>query len=180
MLSAADLSAAQGEEPTEAQGSEHFVGGLSMSQCFYRLPTFAKSVNLEVVRAAEGSAPDAIKAYWHRHFGPDAIREGERVRVLKEKGERAREEMLKRERESGQVREGGHADEEKEGDEEQSRPRRVGGVGEEAYWSGSRTTAALNVLSGGTVVRLSLGGPEEESAKIRKASELARKVLKQL
>src|ERR1044071_6758978 len=53
MLSAEDLREVQGESPQDTQGSEHLAGGLSMSQCFYRMPTFSKSVNVEVVRAAE-------------------------------------------------------------------------------------------------------------------------------
>src|SRR5215217_3838543 len=53
LLTADELKEAQGEPLTDAQGSEHTAGPLSMSQCFYRLPTFDKSVNLEVVRAAQ-------------------------------------------------------------------------------------------------------------------------------
>ena len=52
LLSNEDVKAVQGEEPVDAQGSEHLAGMLSMSQCFYRLPTFSKSINLEVTRAA--------------------------------------------------------------------------------------------------------------------------------
>src|SRR5689334_17170461 len=49
MLSSEDLREVQGEEPQDAQGSEHLSGGLSMSQCLYRLPTFSKSVNIEII-----------------------------------------------------------------------------------------------------------------------------------
>jgi hypothetical protein len=181
LLSAADVRELQGEEPTEAQGSEHDVRGLSMSQCFYRLPTFSKSVNLEVVRAAPGSGPGALKEFWQQRFHPGAVEARERERERKEEREREREAELKREKERGQVREGGHHDEkEGEDEEEASRPRAVKGVGEEAYWSGNQITSALSVLGKGAVVRISVGGPEDPEAKIRKASELARKVLAQL
>src|ERR1700755_2776684 len=80
MLSSEDLREVQGEEPQDAQGSEHLSGGLSMSQCFYRLPTFSKSVNLEVIRPAEGSTDDALKEFWRKSFHPEAIEARERER----------------------------------------------------------------------------------------------------
>jgi hypothetical protein len=181
MLSSEDVREVQGEAPQDAQGSEHLAGGLSMSQCFYRLPTFSKSINVELIRTAEGSSADALKQFWRQRFHPDAVEAREHERERKEEGERERERELKRERESGQVREGGHKEKEKEGDEEdESRPQRVAGLGEEAYWSGNQITAALSVLGKNAVVRISVGGPEGQDEKIRKASALARKLLKQL
>ena len=38
---------------SEMQGSERTSDSLSTAQCFYRLPTFSKSVSLEVTRAVE-------------------------------------------------------------------------------------------------------------------------------
>ena len=73
LLSGADIREVQGEEATDAQGSEHLAGGLVMSQCFYRLPTFNRSVSLEVVRAEPGAqAPDAVRQYWRQKFQSDA------------------------------------------------------------------------------------------------------------
>jgi hypothetical protein len=179
LLSAADIQALQGETPQDAQGSEHLAGGLVMSQCFFRLPTFSKSVNLEVIRPAPSAPADALKDFWRQRFHPAAVAERERERERKEEREREREKELKREKESGQVREGGHPKEREEGEEEEARPQRVAGLGDEAFWSGNQITAALSVLRKSTVVRISVGGPEPEAEKIRKATVLARKVLKQ-
>jgi hypothetical protein len=178
MLSPDDVREVQGEAPQDAQGSEHLVGALTMSQCFYRLPTFSKSVNVEVVRASDGSKGDALKQFWRDRFHPEAVEARERERERAEEKERERELELKRERESGQVRQGGHK--EKEGEEEESRPSRVKGLGDEAYWSGNQITGALSVLTKDAVVRVSVGGPEPQDEKIKKASALARKLLKQL
>jgi hypothetical protein len=181
MLSASDLRELQGEEPLDAQGSEHLASTLSTSQCFYRLPTFSKSVNLEVTRAAPGSTADAVREFWRGRFHAEAFEARERERERKEEGEHKREEELKRERESGQVREGGHDEKEEKGEGvEESRARRVAGIGDEAYWYGSQTDGALFVLGKNAVVRIGLGGPEEQAVKIKKATALARKVLKQL
>src|SRR5687768_2596394 len=97
----------QGEAPTDAQGSEHSAEGVSMSQCFYRLPSFDRSVNLEVVRGGEGAPAGALREYWRRRFHPTAIEARETERRREEEIKLAREEELKREREAGQVREGG-------------------------------------------------------------------------
>jgi hypothetical protein len=180
LLSDADIREAQGEEPADAQGSEHFADGLSMSQCFYRLPTFAKSVGLEVSRAAPGSPGDALGEFWRKRFSPEAIREREREQERREESEREREKELERERKSGQVREGGHREEEREGEEEGGVPRRVPGVGDEAFWSGGEKNAALYVLTKNALVRVSVSSAGETDANIRKAAGLARKVLKRL
>lgn len=182
LLSGEELKEVQGEAPTDAQGSEHTTGSLSMSQCFFRLPTFSKSINLEVVRAAQGADAGALKEYWRKRFHPEAVEARERARELKEEREREREETLERERAAGQVREGGHKEDEEEGDEEEedSRPQRVPGLGEEAYFTGNRLNATLFVLKGDAVLRLSVGGAEERPAKLKKAAALAAKALKRL
>ena len=179
LLSNGEIKAVQGEEPADAQGSEHLTGSLSMSQCFYRLPTFSKSINLEVTRAAPDAQVAAVTDFWHKSFGRAAVEEREQKREREERGEREREKELERERASGGVREGGHAEEEERGEgDEGARPQRVAGVGDEAYWSGNPVSAALYVLKKDTIIRLSIGGPEDPSVKIKKAKTLAQKVLK--
>ena len=182
LLSAEEVKQVQGEAFEEAQGSEHAAGPLSMSQCFFRLPNFGKSVSLEVVRAAPGAEAGALKEYWRKRFHPEAVEARERERELKEEREREREKMLERERAAGQVREGGHKEKEEEGkdEEEDSRPQRVPGLGGEAYLSGNRRTSTLSVLKGDAVLRLSVSGPEEPADKGKRAAALAAKALKRL
>jgi hypothetical protein len=169
----------QGEAPTDAQGSEHSAEGLSMSQCFYRLPTFGKSINLEVVRGGEGAVGVALKEYWRKRFHPDAIEARELLRQREEEARLQREEELKREREAGQVRAGGRRKKNRE--EEHWRPQRVPGVGDEAYWSGNQKMWTLSVLRRDKVVRVTLaGGPDVQAENLKKATELARETLKRL
>jgi hypothetical protein len=180
LLSDAELKEVQGEAPADAQGSEHATGALSMSQCFFRLPTFSKSINLEVVRAAQGGDAAALKEYWRKRFHPEAVEARERERELKEEREREREAELERERAAGQVREGGHEEEEEGAEEEDARPQRVQGLGEEAYLTVSRGNATLYVLKGDGVLRVSVSGDEERPVKLKKATALAAKALKRL
>jgi hypothetical protein len=179
LLTGEELKEVQGESPMSAQGSEHAAGPLSMSQCFYRLPTFEKSINLEVVSAAQGADATAFKDYWRKRFHPESVEAHERARELKEERERGREEERERERAAGQVREGGHEEEEKD-DEEDSRPQRVQGLGEEAYLTANAHTSTLYVLKGDAVLRLSVSGAEERPARLKKATALAAKALKRL
>jgi len=178
LLSAEELKEVQGEAPTDSQGSEHAAGALSMSQCFYRLPTFDKSINLEVVSAPQGAG--ALKDYWRKRFHPEAVAARERGRELKEEREREREGELERERAAGQVREGGHEKEEKGDEEEDSRPQRVPGLGGEAYLTGDERTSTLSVLKGDAVLRVSVSGTETRPVKLKKAAALAAKALKRL
>ena len=179
LLSADELKEVQGEAPTDAQGSEHTAESLSMSQCFYRLPTFDKSVNLEVVSATADSPAGALKEYWRKRFHPDAVEQRELLRQREEELKKRREEELQREREAGQVREGGRRKKNRE--EEHWRPERVAGVGEEAYWSGNLKMWTLSAMGRGRVVRVTLaGGSDVKAENLKRAAELARKVLKRL
>jgi hypothetical protein len=68
---------------------------------------------------------------------------------------------------------------EREG-ERDSAARAIGGVGEEAYWAGSRITGALYVLRGNTFLRISVGGIRAEQERIEKSKALALAALKRL
>jgi hypothetical protein len=174
-----EMKAAQGEAPTDAQGSEHSAEGVSMSQCFYRLPTFARSVSLEVVSAPAGAPAGALKEYWRKRFHPDAVEAREQLRRRVEEARLQREEELKREREAGQERAGGRRRKNRE--EEHWRPERVAGLGDEAYWSGNLKMWTLSVLSRDRVVRVTLaGGPDARAENLKRATQLARGALKRL
>ncbi|HEX8338683.1 MAG TPA: hypothetical protein VF621_18330 [Pyrinomonadaceae bacterium] len=177
LISADELKEVQGEPPADAQGSEHSAESLSMSQCFYRLPTFGKSVSLEVVTAPEGAPAGALKEYWRKRFHPDAVEARELQRQRAEEAKLQREEALKREREAGQERVGGRRKKNRE--EEHWRPQRVAGVGDAAYWSGNLKMWTLSVLARQRVVRVTLaGGSDVQAENLKRATALARKVLK--
>lgn len=175
LISDEEMKAVQGESPADAQGSEHSAEGVSMSQCFFRLPNFDRSVNLEVVSGEQG----ALREYWRKRFHPSAIEAREELRRRDEEAKLRREEALKREREAGGMREGGRRKKNRE--EEHWRPERVAGLGEEAYWSGNQKMWTLAVLRRERVVRVTLaGGPEIQAENLKRATELARGVLKRL
>jgi len=162
LLTSAEIEAVQGEPVKETKPSARPTGGFVMSQCFYRTTTFAKSVSLAlaVPDPAKPSAPGP-REYWQKQFHPPEQAE-------KEKDQPG----------AGQAKAPKKTEEERE--KELSKPRPVGGVGEEAYWVGNPITGALYVLNGNAFLRISVGGEKDDSARIAKTKTLAQKALKRL
>ncbi|HEV2718712.1 MAG TPA: hypothetical protein VG323_01740, partial [Thermoanaerobaculia bacterium] len=66
LLTAEEIRAVQGEAPSQTKPSQQPSGELIFHQCFYTLPTFAKSVSLGVgVGAPEADAP---REFWKEMF----------------------------------------------------------------------------------------------------------------
>jgi hypothetical protein len=122
------------------------------------MPTYNKSVSLEVTRSSSGKSGQTVRQFWKDRF-PDS--------VLKEK-----ESERERERERGK--------EEEENEGEAQKPLKITGIGDEAFWTGSAIAGALYVLKGKSYLRLSIGGTEDRDAKIKKLKTLARYALKRL
>ena len=85
-----------------------------------------------------------------------------------------------------------HAHEEEKGDEEKREslreqeqekgqpPKKLEGIGDDAYWTANRMGGALYVLKNDVFIRISVGGPESEDAKINRCKALAEKALSHL
>lgn len=56
----------------------------------------------------------------------------------------------------------------------------IRGIGDEAFWSGNRFGGALYILKDNTLVRLSIGGADNQETRIRKSKALAQTVLRHL
>ena len=59
-------------------------------------------------------------------------------------------------------------------------PRPIKGVGKAAFWTGNQRAGALYVLGKDAIVRVSVGGPAGEPAKIKASSALAKNALAHL
>jgi hypothetical protein len=155
LLTSADVQAVQGDPVQETKPSAQPGGGLVMSQCLFRTATPSKSVSVAI--ASPGSI--SPRTFWKKQFhsGKPAT------------GEKAEKKPL-----------AGSKKQEKEDDDESTRPRAIAGVGEEAYWVGGPMVGAIYVLKGNTFVRISVGGVREESARIEKSVALAHLALKRL
>ena len=70
--------------------------------------------------------------------------------------------------------------ENEEGEGKVKGPEKVEGVGDEAFWTGSRIGGALYVLKGNAYLRISVGGAGDQAQKIEKCKTLAAAAVKRL
>ena len=68
----------------------------------------------------------------------------------------------------------------KKEEKEEKEPLKIEGIGDEAFWTGTRVGGALYVLKGNSYIRISVGGAGDQTQKIEKSKALAESVLKRL
>ena len=158
LISGADLQNIQGEQPKETQRSDREDAGFIVSQCYYSLPTTTNSVVLNVTTPAGGAGARDPREYWGETFARKAETNGP---------ERKRE---------GKAKEEGEGD----GEEGAARPQKIAGLGEDAYWIANRVGGGLYVLKQDLFFRISVGGPGDANAKLKRSKALAQRVLKRI
>jgi hypothetical protein len=157
-----EIQAIQGSSVKETKGSDHSGQEMRISQCFYTTTEFNRSVSLTVTQGDPDSATKrSPKAFWEETFGAYDKEEKER------EGDKEKKESLRKEKGKGE-------------EEETIPPKKVTGVGDEAYWSGNRVGGALYVLKNDTFIRISIGGADDQETKINKSKALAQKALDRL
>jgi hypothetical protein len=147
LLSEHDVARVQGEAFKSVKLTETEAEGLSVSQCFYTLPSFSSSVSIDLMRGK-------TRAFWTSHFSEargerDADEDRDRPAAIKT------------------------ASRSPEAEEEHHPARRIDGIGDAAVWSGNRISGALYVLKNKTIVRVSVGGAGSEEQKIARSKKLA-------
>jgi hypothetical protein len=158
-----EIEAIQGSPIKETKNSARSEGAFRVSQCFYTAAEFSRSVSLAVIQKdPDQPAKRSPKDFWRETFGRYIGGEEER-------------ESDKEKRESLRDQAGA------KGDKEQSAPpKKIDGIGEEAYWSPNRFGGVLYVLKGDAFISISVGGPDTEETKINKSKTLAQKALQRL
>jgi hypothetical protein len=153
LLTARDIARVQGEEFKSVKLTETDADGLTVSQCFYTLPSFTSSVSVDIMRGKTA-------AFWRGHFSNAAD-------AADDDADRDRGAPAK-----GVSREGE--------DEHHAAALKVKGIGDAAVWSGNRVAGALYVLKGDTIVRVSVGGSGSQEQKIERSKKLAARALRKL
>jgi hypothetical protein len=143
LLTTEEIQAVQGETLKNTKPSQRVAAGLTVSQCYFELPTAANSVVLTVTRKADGGRDPSQS--WQDIFHSERRSE--------------------REEEPG---------------EKKSQKQKIDGLGEEAFWTGTRIGGALYVLKRNCYIRISVGGAGDQAQKIEKSKALAESVLKRL
>jgi hypothetical protein len=165
LLTSPEIRSIQDESLQETKASGAVEGGLSISQCFYALPTFTKSINLVITQRADGTGARDPKDFWEATFDKESERERERKRD-------------KRSKKDDKEARGRNREEEEEG--EAAPPQKIEGLGDEAFWTGGRVGGALYVLKGNAFLRVTVGDSGNQQTNINKSKALARLALKRI
>jgi hypothetical protein len=165
LLTKEEIQEVQGSPITDTKSSEVPGGGsFRTTQCYFAAAESSKSVSLAITQ----SNPDFNKSprdYWKETFGRFGKKENEE----------------EAEKEKAEKEEAGRAGKGRREEEEEGRPpKKIEGVGEEAFWSGNRFGGALYVLKKESIVRVSVGGPGNEEEKLNRSKALAEKALNRL
>jgi hypothetical protein len=157
LINGAEVEAIQGSPIKEAKNSERSSGDLRFSQCFYTAAEFSSSVNLGVTQTdAANPGKQTARGFWKETFGRYSMSEEER------------------EREKKNEKPG------KEEEKEAAPPKKVEGIGEEAYWTSTRVGGTLYVLKNDAFLRISVGGSDSDENRLKKCKALAEKALPRL
>ena len=152
-----------GSPVKETKPSERSDAGMRFSQCFYTAEEFSKSVNLSVTQNDPGvTGKRSVKEFWKETFKRDEEE--------KKEGKDDQEKKKSLSEQKG----------DKEEEEKSVPPKKIDGVGEEAFWVGGRVGGALYVLQKNAFIRVSVGGADTEESKIEKSKALAGKAVGRL
>jgi hypothetical protein len=166
LLTSDDIEAVQGEAVQTSKPSQRTDSAFAVAQCFYTTQTFTKSVSVEVME--RGTSSQSVHEFWEERMEKSSEesereREYERGRARKGETEKERERQRQAERER-----------------EAEKPRRLKGIGDEAYWITTDANSTMYVFKKDTLLRISIGGTDGEAARLKKIKTLAEKALSRL
>ncbi|HEX8097996.1 MAG TPA: hypothetical protein VF507_08170 [Pyrinomonadaceae bacterium] len=173
LLTKEEVGTVEGDTIKETKSSGNAGGGFLVSQCFYAANDFSKSVSLALTQTDPTNPQKRQpKEFWEQTFrrGPEEEREKDKEKD-KDKG-KGKEKERAREAERGRER--------GEENEEKVPPKKVAGLGDEAFWTASRVGGALYVLKGNAFIRISVGGPGTDADKLNRSKALAQKALRRM
>ena len=153
LLSPPIIQSVQGEALKQAKGSQTENSSMIVSQCFYTLPTFTNSVSLTLNLPLTGnSSRTGPRTLWKKWFHGEAGGKEHDPDIVSPEPTR------------------------EEAEEKSTQPIPIFGLGDEAFWV-PRFVGTLYVLKGDTVLRISIGGKQDDAARLRKAQLLAKSAL---
>lgn len=150
LLAKQEVEALQGSPITDTKSSENTGGEFRLAQCFYTAAEFNKSVSIAVAQ----KDPANPQSRTPKQFWHETF-------------DRAGEKNEK---------------DEKESEEKKPRmpPKKIGDLGDDAYWVPNRFGGILYVLKDGAFISVSVGGTDNEQTKLDKCKVLAQKVVNRL
>ena len=163
LITKQEIERIQGSQIKETKSSVRSDAGFRVSQCLYTAADFSKSVSLAVTqRDPTSSGKRSVNDFWNETFGRFTDEEKKNNSDKEERqrlGEQARRE-----------------------DEEKTvmPPKKIDGIGDDAFWSPNPVGGAIYVLKKDVFIRLSIGGRDNEESKLDKSKALAQKAIDRL
>jgi len=155
LVSKEQVGSVQEAPVNETKSSERSDGVFRVSQCFYAAAEFSKSVSLALIQKDPNQRDKrGPKEFWKEKFGPYNAKEKERDGKTETK--------TREEREEG------------------TPPKKISGLGDDAYWVSNRFGGVLYLLKGDAFISIGLGGTDDEDTKLKKSKVLAQKALQRL
>jgi len=155
LVSKKEVGSVQAAVVKETNSSERSDGIFRFCQCFYTATEFSKSINLALVEKDPNQlGKRSPKDFWNEKFGPYTTNERERDGKAQTK--------------PGEEREKG------------APPKKISGLGDDAYWVSNRFGGMLYVLKGDAFLSIGVGGTDDENTKLNKSKMLAQKALQRL
>jgi hypothetical protein len=153
LVSKEEVESVQASPVNETKSSERSDDVFRVTQCFFTTAEFSKSVNLALVQKNPAQQNErSPKDFWKDKFGSYG-------------GDRARDEKA------------GTKSVERE---QTTAPKKITGLGDDAYWVSNRFGGVLYVLKGDAFISVGLGGTDDEETKLAKSKVLAQKALQRL
>jgi hypothetical protein len=162
LLTSKEIESVQGEPIKETKGSGKMMPDFAISQCYFAVTTASNSISLGVTQKGGGSIAKDPKQFWKEVFHKDDEKADDKDK------EKSKDEDKDKGKERGEEH------------EKSVPPKKIDGVGDEAFWTGNRVGGTLYVLKGNEFIRVSVGGAGDEASKIDKSKKLAQMVLKRL
>ena len=149
LLANEDVKRVLGAEIKERQPATQDARGLLLFQCYIATGT-PRSVSIAMAgETKSGTRTISPRDFWREQFHKSGRRNARKQAREPRATKRGRDEEI----------------------ETEARP--IGGLGDEAFWSGTRVAGALYVLRGPTFLRVSVGGIKDEPERIEKSRQLA-------
>jgi hypothetical protein len=163
LITKQEIETIQGSRIKETKSSVRSDAGFRVSQCLYTAEDFSKSVSLAVTqRDPTSSRKRSVNDFWNETFGrftdteKNSNSDNEERKSLGEQAHRGGEERVF------------------------IPPKRIDGIGDDAFWSPNPVGGAVYVLKKDVFVRISIGGRDDEQGKLDKSKALARKAIDRL
>jgi hypothetical protein len=166
LITKEEIQFIQKEPVKEVKSNSQTFDNRLITQCFYQMTTYAKSISVQVTQADPEHPEKAnLLAFWNKTFHSRTEMESESERESERENERENEKGKKKEIKKNKQPNG---------------LEKISNLGDEAFLAGNRITRALYVLKKNNIIRISIGGGESEQVKIQKMKVLAGKLINRL